>query len=368
MDEPNSSPLALPRVATPGFAPSLLPAAREIPVRFTGDAREYFRIWVVNVALTVVTLGIYSAWAKVRTKRYFYRHTWVEDASFDYLAHPMQILRGRVVVAVALGLVFGAQFYSLPLYLALAGLLALTTPAVVVKSLAFNARASAYRNVRFNFLGSVREAYGVYLLAGAIYVFTLGIGYPYAQWLITEFVLRRHLLGDAQFEWSTRAKTYYATYFFAMLVALGVGAIGMLLGGVAVAVVSATGVEPSETLFGVVGALMYAPVILFTGAYVRARIANAVYGGLSIGPHWLESSQRAGDLARLYFENMVAIVLSGGLLAPWAKIRMARYRAEHLRVFARGALVAESWDITPKGGALGEAASDLGDFDLDLGL
>ena len=30
---------------------------------FTGKASEYFGIWIVNVLLTILTLGIYSAWA-----------------------------------------------------------------------------------------------------------------------------------------------------------------------------------------------------------------------------------------------------------------------------------------------------------------
>ncbi len=29
-------------------------------IRFSGNASEYFKIWIVNTALTVVTLGIYS--------------------------------------------------------------------------------------------------------------------------------------------------------------------------------------------------------------------------------------------------------------------------------------------------------------------
>jgi len=37
---------------------------------FTGRGSEYFRIWVVNVLLTLVTFGVYSAWAKVRKARY----------------------------------------------------------------------------------------------------------------------------------------------------------------------------------------------------------------------------------------------------------------------------------------------------------
>ena len=42
---------------------------------FTGSGSEYFKIWIVNVLLTIVTLGIYSAWAKVRRLRYFYNNT-----------------------------------------------------------------------------------------------------------------------------------------------------------------------------------------------------------------------------------------------------------------------------------------------------
>jgi uncharacterized membrane protein YjgN (DUF898 family) len=42
---------------------------------FTGRSGEYFRIWIVSLSLSVLTLGIYSAWGKVRKKRYLYSHT-----------------------------------------------------------------------------------------------------------------------------------------------------------------------------------------------------------------------------------------------------------------------------------------------------
>lgn len=45
------------------------PEVREVGFAFHGSAGEYFRIWIVNVLLSIVTLGIYSAWAKVRTRR-----------------------------------------------------------------------------------------------------------------------------------------------------------------------------------------------------------------------------------------------------------------------------------------------------------
>ena len=67
------------------------------PFAFTGSGGEYFRIWIVNLLLSVITLGIYSAWAKVRRLRYFYGHTSVAGGTFGYHASPIAILKGRLI-------------------------------------------------------------------------------------------------------------------------------------------------------------------------------------------------------------------------------------------------------------------------------
>src|SRR6476660_4938390 len=64
---------------------------------FRGSGGEFFRIWIVNIALTLITLGVYSAWAKVRTRRYFYGNTFVAGTAFDYHASPLRILIGRLI-------------------------------------------------------------------------------------------------------------------------------------------------------------------------------------------------------------------------------------------------------------------------------
>ena len=51
------------------------PGPGPAPIRFTGTARDYFGIWLNNLALTVLTLGVYGAWAKVRRTRYFLGNT-----------------------------------------------------------------------------------------------------------------------------------------------------------------------------------------------------------------------------------------------------------------------------------------------------
>jgi hypothetical protein len=44
---------------------------QNLKLEFKGSAKEYFKIWVVSICLTLITFGIFSAWAKVRKKRYF---------------------------------------------------------------------------------------------------------------------------------------------------------------------------------------------------------------------------------------------------------------------------------------------------------
>ena len=81
------------------------PGVTREPFTFTGNTRDYFGIWIVNVLLTIVTLGVYSAWAKVRRQRYFYGNTWLAGSSFEYHAKPIKILVGLDMRGVVAGVI-----------------------------------------------------------------------------------------------------------------------------------------------------------------------------------------------------------------------------------------------------------------------
>ena len=87
---------------------------RQLPFEFHGRGGEYFGIWIVNLLLTIITLGIYSPWAKVRTKRYFYGKTLLNNTNFAYLADPMAILKGWLI-AVAVLIVYSITASFVPL-------------------------------------------------------------------------------------------------------------------------------------------------------------------------------------------------------------------------------------------------------------
>ena len=74
---------------------------REHSFSFHGRSSTYFKIWIVNILLSIFTIGIYSAWAKVRRLRYFYENTTLDGHQFGYHAQPVKILIGRLIVVGA---------------------------------------------------------------------------------------------------------------------------------------------------------------------------------------------------------------------------------------------------------------------------
>ena len=94
--------------------PASAPAEREVRPEFRGSAAEYFRVWIVNLLFTLLTLGIYSAWAKVRKKRYLYGNTRLDGDSFNYFASARAILKGRILAVVVFFVMFGIYIFNHP--------------------------------------------------------------------------------------------------------------------------------------------------------------------------------------------------------------------------------------------------------------
>lgn len=157
-------------------------------LQFHGKGSDFFKIWIVNIVLTVLTLGIYAAWAKVRTQRFFYQNTELAGSRFEYHAKPLSLLKGYLIVAAFIG----AYVLASAIAPVLAGLLAISLmvsmPFLFVQALRFRLANSSYRGLRFSFQGTVGQVvkiflkfFGVTILAGVL--FSLMIGMAGAQFV-----------------------------------------------------------------------------------------------------------------------------------------------------------------------------------------
>ena len=344
-----------------------LPAIERHSPEFSGRAGEYFGIWFVNLLLSIVTLGIYSAWAKVRTERYFYGHTRLAGASFEYLASPIAILKGRLIAyAFVIALALAARF-SIGLYAAMFVLLFALMPAIIVWSLRFRARNSAWRGVNFRFDATAGEAYGPFMGWPILMVLTMYLLFPVMTVRQQEFVAGHHRFGKQAFRFEALIGAYYIPF----LVVLGCGIVGVfgfvgLAVGAAFASGGAQAAQPPMWIFAMTAVLYLGFFAL--GIFLRVRYANLFWKNTQLGEHQFESTLRARDMMWIYFSNLVAIVCTIGLAVPWAMVRLARYRSEHFTLVAHGSLdgfVAEAGGNT---GATGAELVDALDVGLDFGI
>jgi uncharacterized membrane protein YjgN (DUF898 family) len=354
--------------------------AQEMPLEFRGSASEYFRIWIVNLCLTLLTFGVFSAWAKVRKKRYFYSNITIDDTPFQYLAEPLPILRGRIVAALLFGVYwFSSSFYlpALPWVLA-AGLI--VAPWVVSRSAAFNARYSAFRNMPFqfrgNYLGAAQTMYWLglvpLLVLGSMFdwwgswkaaVFAvLGFAVLFPWWLnrLKGYLVTYTRFGGACGRYGARGGQFFRVYFVAGLILVAAGAVtGVVMFQL---IPDSLGPDWSMVIVSVPTYLGY----MVAYAYIQANTTNLVWNQSQLGPLAFRSTLTGGGMAKLYFTNAVGILASLGLLIPWAVIRTLRYRTDNLRVIVEGDLAqlqgGEASAVQAAGAEMGEM------FDMDIGL
>ena len=346
----------------------------KIPFEFHGRGGEYFGIWIVNILLTIITLGIYTPWAKVRTKRYFYGKTILNNANFAYLADPLAILKGWLIAVAAL-IIYSVATNLMPiLQLVFIILFIGVLPYLVVRSMAFRARNSAWQNIRFAFKGRYGEAAKVFILWGFVSVIlSLGLLAPYAQYRQTRFLLDNSGYGTSDFAFNAKSSEFYKIYlmlfgimilFIILMVAAGAG-IGFMSEAVA-----APEQQPAPQQLPVLAQAIMVPLMfamyLFMFAYMQSRLGNLVWNSTTIKDNGLESSLRTRDLMWIYFSNLIAIMLSFGLLVPWAKVRTVRYKMSKLQLLPAGNLdqfvQAERQQVSALGEEIGEV------FDIDIGI
>ena len=354
------------------------PPLREAPpapldFRFEGRAGAYFGIWIVNLLLTILTLGIWSAWAKVRRKRYFLGTTTVDGAAFDYLATGWTILKGRLIVLAATAVYIAAQAISPWAQGALFVAYLVLYPWIVNTSLRFNARMTVWRNVRFDFAGSYWGAMGAFLAMPVLGFLSLGLLLPLATRVGANYLVRHSRFGAAPFHATPRLAPFYGAMLQALLLLL-IGA-GLTL-AVIVGLTMLAGGDPTDadtffdafspSLLTLAPLAFLASFILATSFY-RARVRNIVVNALTLdGEHRFASSLSGLRYAWIILSNGVLSILSLGLLHPWAAVRVWRYQAGCLTALPAAALDAFVGAQIDSGAATGSEFVDLQGIEIGL--
>ena len=326
-------------------------------LHFTGSGSEFFRIWITNLLLTICTLGLYSAWAKVRTINYFYGNTILDGSSFSFVANPIAILKGRIIAFA----VFGAYTFfqtvepvvSLFIMLAVFPLI----PLLVVRSMRFRMQNTEYRGLKFNFTGSVGHAYSLFFGGVILTYISMGILFPWWDCQKKQYLLGNLRYGNKRFESFPRAGVFYKCAGICILMGIGMTFLMILIS-------VAGGLLAGD--FGFVAGILFLYLSMgILWAYWHVSTTNHVMESTCLPGVFFRSRMTTHDFVALWVVNIILLVLTFGLAVPWVMVRNARYRvncttvlAEDLDSFVQGQIESTS--------AMGEELGET--IDLDIGL
>ncbi|HAS6239843.1 DUF898 domain-containing protein [Vibrio vulnificus] len=378
-------------------------------IQFKGQGGEFFGIWIVNILLSVITLGIYSAWAKVRTKRYFYGNTFIAGDNFEYHAQPMQLLKGRLV-ALALVVIWVVANSFFPLAsLVLLALFYVALPWLLWSNARFDSAMTSYRNVHFAFNGSLKEAYmsilgrglaslliiAIYIAivvasanASAMVATLLGFGtlvlmFVLYAWVVAgihQYFASGYQYGDWKFVAKIETGFFLKTYCKAMLIGFLTAVAFMIVMGTFVLGTDIMNIFAGEVdllegkgdfAYVVLTYMVTITMSLGITAYTTTRIRNYVFSRLSATAEAQSETEfrfastfGVWDYMSLIVTNFLLQVITLGLARPWVMVRTSRYVASHTGVIGD----MDTLKATDQDSAVKNAISDEVAQAFDLGL
>ena len=318
-------------------------------LEFSGKGSEFFGIWIVNILLSICTLGVYSAWAKVRTTNYFYGNTRLGGSTFVYTANPVSILKGRIIAFLLLLSYSVLSHYSPELSVGFIILIALLSPVLIVRSLKFRFQNTEFRGLRFNFKGKVSEAYKIFLGGYLLAMVSLGILFPWREKRRKEFFVGNIRFGTSEFCCNPQLSFFYKTAGMIIVVFILLVVTFILF----------------VALLGPVLAFLIYPILGILGAFWFSKITNHIFENTQLEGVRFKSELDTFELIGLWIVNILLLVITLGLATPWVMVRNARYRISKTKVIAENIdsfIADQRGEISGVGEEIGEA------FDIDLAV
>jgi len=304
---PVNAPYGAPPVTSADPAPSAADG-QERQLFFHGSGGSLLGIQIVNVFLTLITLGVYHFWGKVRVRSYLFSGSEFDGDRFAYHGTGKELLIGSLKAGLVLGalsVLMNASPYlpgSAPARIAAFatayGLLLLFIPVAIVGARRYRLSRISWRNIRFSFRGRVADFLKIFAGGGFLTLVTLGLYYPIYATRQHAFLVAHSYFGDRQFAFDGRGQDLFGSY--------------------------------------VLGLVLLLPTLGLSWLWFLARKQRYLWDHTSFESARFRCTVTGGRLARLYTGNLLLLVLTLGLALAWVRIRNVRFAFAYLTL--RGSL------------------------------
>ncbi len=305
---------------------------------FHGTGGSLFGIYIVNLFLTLITLGIYSFWGRVKVRKYLLSETECAGDRFAYHGTGKELLIGTLKAALVFGVPIGIlsvvrdvlavrPVMKIVSAVLIYGIILVFIPLAMVSARRYRLSRISWREIRFSLRGRSWDFIKLFIAGTFLSGITLSLYYPFFQTKLYGFLTSHSYFGNRKFDFDGHGKDLFGRYVLALLLIL-----------------------PTLGLYWLWFLARKRRYFAEHTSFVTARFRSTVTGG---------------RLLRLYLGN-VLLLLPLGLGLPWAFVRTTRFNLTHLTL--DGALdlegIVQEPQIVP---ALGEGFASFLDMGFDLG-
>lgn len=326
---PQSAPPPLPPQGASG-------AARHLA--FHGSGGSLFGIQVVNAFLTLLTLGIFYFWAKVRIRRYVLSETELEGERFAYHGTGRELLLGYLKAVLVLGLPFGLlqilfEMTASPVIRTAIGILVYTgvmlfVPVAMVGARRYRLSRISWRGIRFSFRGRTVEFVKLFVGGSLVTTLTLGLYYPIFDTRRFGFLMANSCYGTQRLAFDGRGRDLFWSYVRTLLLSL--------------------------------------PTVGLCWFWFLARKRRYLWDHTAVAAARFRSTVTGGALLRLTVVNALLLLVTLGLAWPWVQVRNIRFALRYLSLVGPLDLGLVRQDAQAAS-ATGEGLAGFLDSGFDLG-
>lgn len=335
-------------------------ALPEYGLEFEGNFRGLLPIVLVNLLLTIITLGLYRFWARTKVRKYLWGSVRLHGDAFEYTGTGKELFIGFLIVLFLVFLPLGFVFFQAQIMMETPGREAqgvgLLSGAYMLMLFLYGVayyRRNRYRLSRTRWRGirgKQREGgyrYGfIHFMLTLVNFMLLGLASPLVSNRLWEYESNRREFGTGRFSYKGRAGPLYGPFAIAVFLALVlVTATVALIFAVVTAVTvggatewlqktQANGTEGAFTIFAavfggyiLVGLAVAAPVLWYQVRQLRHFWGHSRYEGFPLSFHG-----RFPDIFRLWLGNLGIFIATLGLGAPFMEMRWLRFLVEHTRI------------------------------------
>lgn len=197
---------------------------------FHGEGGTLFGIYLINLLLTIVTVGTYSFWGRTKVRQYLWGQTEFEGDRFAYHGTGKELLIGYLkVMGVFIGLALVTSFL-MPMVMGGTGRLLgplvfwlavfTLTPVAIVGARRYRLSRTSWRGIRFSFRGKTGEFVGMYLAGLLLSILTLGLYGPFFLTKVRRFLTEHAYIGTRRFGFDGAGRELFPRYLLAVLLSV----------------------------------------------------------------------------------------------------------------------------------------------------